>query len=104
MTGMLDKMKNAVRAIDDELLSAEHYAKMAQKCKGSDNAAMQTYIAMAKQELSHIDALSDMARRTLNEAKDKQDPCLRGVEAIWELESERMTSWLVKIKMLMDGM
>ena len=54
---MLDKMKHAVRAIDDELLGAEHYAKMARKCKGEDNASMQTYLAMAKQELSHVDAL-----------------------------------------------
>ena len=37
---MLRKIKYAVRANDDELLSAEHYAKMAHKCKGSDNAAM----------------------------------------------------------------
>lgn len=100
---MLDKMKHAVRAIDDELLGAEHYAKMARKCKGEDNASMQTYLAMAKQELSHVDALSDMARRTLDEAKEKQDPCIRGIEAIWELQSERMESWLVKIKMMMDG-
>ena len=100
---MLEKIKYAVRAIDDELLSAEHYAKMAHKFKGSDNAAMQTYLAMAKQELSHVDALSDMARRTLSEAKDKQDPCLCGIEAIWELQSDRMESWLVKIKMMIDG-
>lgn len=101
---MLEKMKHAVRAIDDELLSAEHYAKMAHKCNGSDNAAMQTYLAMAKQELSHVDALSDMAKRTVSEAKNSNDPCLHGIEAIWELQSERMAPWIVKIKMMMDGM
>lgn len=101
---MLEKIKHAVRAIDDELLSAEHYAKMAHKCKGSDNAAMQTYLAMAKQELSHVDALSDMAKRTVSEAKNSNDPCLHGIEAIWELESDRMAPWIVKIKMMMDGM
>ena len=101
---MLDKIKYAVRSIDDELLSAEHYAKMAHKCKGSDNSAMQTYLAMAKQELSHVDALSDMAKRTVSEAKNANDPCLHGIEAIWELEAERMAPWIVKIKMMMDGM
>lgn len=101
---MLDKMKHAVRAIDDELLSAEHYAKMAHKCNGSDNAAMQTYLAMAKQELSHVDALSDMAKRTVSDAKNSNDPCLHGIEAIWDLEAERMAPWIVKIKMIMDSM
>ncbi len=37
------------------------------------------------------------------EVKDKQDLCFHGIEAIWELESECMTSWLVEIKK-MDGM
>ena len=101
---MLEKIKYAVRAIDDELLSAEHYAKMAHKCNGSDNASMQTYLAMAKQELSHVDALSDMAKRTVSDAKNSNDPCLHGIEASWDLEAERMAPWIVKIKTIMDSM
>ena len=67
-------------------------------------ALQQTYLSMAKQELSHVDALSDMSKRTVSEAKNANDPCLHGIEAILELEAERMAPWIVKIKMMMDGM
>lgn len=45
-----------------------------------------------------------MTKRTVSEAKNANDPCLNGIDAIWDLEAERMAPWIVKIKMMMDGM
>lgn len=100
----LERMKAIVADIDDELQGAEHYARVAIKCKGHDNAAAATYLSMAKQELTHVDNLTDMAQRTISGARDAQDANLAGLEAIWELESDRMADWIVKIKLVMDKM
>ena len=100
---MLNWIKAIVRDIDDEIQGAEHYAKVAHKAKAMDANSMQVYLAMAKQELAHVETLSDLARRIVKTAQERKDPNLAGIEAIWELQTERISTWVPKVKMMLDG-
>ena len=101
---MLNWIKAIVRDIDDEIMGAEHYAKTAHKAKAMDANSAQTYLAMAKQELAHVETLSDLARRIVKNSQERKDPDLAGIEAIWELQTERISTWVPKVKMMLDGL
>lgn len=99
---MLHKIKSIVTDIDDEILGAEHYAKMAAKSKSIDQEAARIYASMAKQELSHAELLCDYARRICRETEGHEHhEC---AEMILEIQDERSAPWMAKIRLMLDGM
>ena len=48
---MIERIKYIVRDIDDEIMGAQHYAKLFKKFREKDPEASRMYATMAKQEL-----------------------------------------------------
>ena len=56
---MIERIKYIVRDIDDEIMGAQHYAKLFKKFREKDPEASRMYATMAKQELGHADMLME---------------------------------------------
>lgn len=98
---MLEKMKHLVRDMDEEIMGAHHYAKLAKKSRESDPDLSRMYGTMAKQELSHAEMLMEQARRVCAVATAEDNKA--GLDAIMEIQEDRTGPWMSKVKGLLDG-
>lgn len=94
---MIERMKDLVDDMWEELEGACHYAQTAVAAKGVDAHHVSTYSEMAKQELAHFDNLHKMAVEMVSEHHDNMH-----IKAIWEWEHNKMMRKAAKVKAMLE--
>lgn len=95
----MKEIKYLVEEIKEELEGAEEYAKHALQYKWDDRTLSETLVAIATQELSHVDALHTQAVRLIKASTDKPPAAM---QAVWDWEHERMMDKTAKVKALLE--
>lgn len=98
----LEQIKSIAADIDDEIMGAQHYGKIAKKIREYDSGMARSYATMASQELGHRDILMEMMRKICRDATDDENKA--GIMAIVELTEERTEPWVAKVRGKIEGM
>lgn len=98
----LEQIKSIAADIDDEIMGAQHYGKIAKKLREYDPNMARSYATMASQELGHRDMLMDMMRKICRDAIEEDNKA--GISAICELTEERTEPWVAKVRGKIEGM
>ena len=98
---MIERIKYIVRDIDDEIIGAQHYAKLFKKFREKDPEASRMYATMAKQELGHADMLMESARRICAAAPEEENKA--AILAIMEIQEDRTNPWILKVKGMLEA-
>lgn len=96
-------IKCLVEDIEEELESAEHYAKKATEHKDDDRELADVYAKLANVELDHVNALHGQVVRIIKEWKatiGQEVPA--AMQAVWDYEHERSIDKAAKIKTLLN--
>lgn len=95
-------IKIIVEQIDEEVCSAEEYAKCATKYKVEDKALADMYFEMANQELMHVDKLHAQVVRYIQQHKASGKEVPAAMEAVWNWEHEKIMDNVARIKVMLD--
>lgn len=98
----MKKIANIVKEMREEISGAEHYAKQATKYKDDDKALADVYIAIANQELEHVDRLHTQVTRIIQAYKSEKGNPPEAMMAIWNFEHEDMIEKVSRIKALIE--
>ena len=93
----MDELKGIVEDMWDEVEGAEHYAGKAAHAKGIDSARMNTYADMARQELSHFDALHKVGIKWAQEHPDHTE-----AKTIWNWELDKLLHRAAKVRNMLE--
>ena len=98
----MKKIANMVKEMRDEISGAEHYAKQATKYKDDDKALADVYVAMANQEIEHVDRLHTQVARIIQAYRSGKGEPPEAMMAVWNFEHEDMMEKVARIKALID--
>ena len=96
-------IKCLVEDIQEELESAEHYAKKATEHKDDDRELADVYAKLANTELEHVNNLHGQVVRIIKAWKaetGKETPV--AMEAVRQWEHDRMVDTAARVKSLLD--
>ena len=96
------KIANMIREMRDEISGAEHYAKKATQYKDEDKPLADVYIAIANQELEHVDRLHTQVARIIQAYKAEKGEPPEAMMMVWNFEHEDMIDKVSRIKALID--
>ena len=98
----MKEIKELVEEIREEMEGAKHYAEQAAKLKSTDAVRSEMYADMARQELSHIDKLHNMAVKKIETHRSGGHEVPEAMQAVWDWEHEKMIKHVAKIKAMLD--
>lgn len=96
-------IKHLVEDINEELESAEHYAKLATQHKDDERELADVYAKLAGVELEHVNALHGQAVRIIKEweAKSGEQPPA-AMKVVFDWEHKKEIEKVKQIKILLD--
>lgn len=96
-------IKCLVEDIQEELESAEHYAKKATEHKDDDRELADVYAKLANTELEHVNNLHGQVVRIIKDWKAKTgEETPAPMAAVWQWEHDRMVDTSARVKSLLD--
>lgn len=98
----MKKIANIVKEMREEISGAEHYAKQATKYKEDDKSLADVYIAIANQELEHVDRLHTQVARIIQAYRAEKGNPPEAMMAVWNFEHEDMMEKVSRIKALIE--
>lgn len=99
----MEDLKKLTEDIWDELEGAKHYAMKAMHYRGmNDVSTANTYAAMARQELEHMDNLHKMADRLVMNHKAEHPERGKIMEMVWDWEKDKMQGKAAKIRTMIE--
>lgn len=98
----MKKIAEIVESIHDEICGAEGYAKLATKYKADDKVLADAYIAMATQELEHVDKLHAQVVRLINVQKVAGKEVPAGMQMVWDWEHDKIVDNVSRVRSMMD--
>lgn len=95
-------IKCLVEDIEEELESAEHYAKLATQYKDEDRELADVYAKLANIELEHVDALHNQVVRIIKDWRTKsgEEPPA-AMQAVFDWEHNKQIDKVKQIKILL---
>lgn len=97
----MKEIKHLAEYIREELHDAEKYAKAALKTKDTYREMSQAFAELARQELSHAEALHHQATALIRKQRDNGITPPAAMQAVWDWEHEHMIERKSKIEHLL---
>lgn len=88
--------------IDDELHGAKKYLKLAMKMKTQDKANADIFYKMGEAELSHAEALTNMATKEVHDAKEAGDDMKTVMDCVYNWENGKHVEKMAEIRKIME--
>lgn len=95
-------IKSLVDDIQEEMIGAEHYAKLANQYKDSDKVLAETYAKLADVELSHVDTLHTQVVRIIKDWQAKGNEVPKEMAVIYDWEHTKQIERIKEIKILLS--
>ena len=95
-------IKDIAKKIEEELHDAESYAKLATIYRPDYPEAADTFLAISRQEVSHVNMLHTQAERLIKDYRDSGKTVPPAMQAVWDWEHEKMIDTMSRIKMMQD--
>lgn len=96
-------IKKIVEDINEELESAEHYAKLAAQYKDEDRELADVYAKTAEVELGHVNTLHGQVVRIIKDWKAKSgEQTPPAMQAVYDWEHKKSIETVAQIKTLLD--
>ena len=97
----MKKIKHIAEQIEEELHSAEDYAKCAMRLPDSDQELATVYKQLAETELGHVGKLHAQVVRIIKAYKATGNETPAAMQAVWDWEHEKMIDHEARIKAML---